>query len=112
MALEIIKKIKSLFKGKSSKPPAEKEQAKTAEKQPRQGRRDGFSSRRERDQKRREHSEMADSTNKVMPRRERRPKGPGPEGQKSEGTKPASRLPEHSGSSPAQQSGRPGRRPP
>ena len=102
MALEIIKKIKSLFKGKSSKPPAEKEQAKTAEKQPRQGRRDGFSSRRERDQKRREHSEMADSTNKVMPRRERRPKG-----QKSEGTKPASRLPEHSGSSPAQQSGSP-----
>ena len=68
MPLQILKKIKSLFTGKSSKPPAEKEQAKTAEKQPRQGRRDGFSSRRERDQKRREHSEMADSTNKVMSR--------------------------------------------
>ena len=68
MPLQILKKIKSLFKGKSSNPPAEKEQAKPTENQPRPGRRDGFSSRRERDRKRREHSEMADSTNKVMPR--------------------------------------------
>ncbi len=68
MPLQILTKIKSLFKGKSSNPPAEKDQAKPTENQAKPGRRDGFSSRRERDRKRREHSEMADSTNKVMPR--------------------------------------------
>ena len=68
MPLQILKKIKALFKGNSSKPSAEKEQAKPSENNTRQGRRDSFSSRRERDRKRREHSEMADSTNKVMPR--------------------------------------------
>jgi ATP-dependent RNA helicase RhlB len=71
MPLQILKKIKALFKGNSSKPPAEKGQAKPSESQPRQGRRDGFSSRRERDRKRREHTEMSDSTNKVLTGRER-----------------------------------------
>ena len=80
MALEIIRKIKALFKGNSSNPPAEKEQAKTAEKQTKQGRRDGFSSRRERDRKRREHSEMAESTNKVMSGKRERGKANGEEG--------------------------------
>ena len=68
MPLQILKKIKALFKGNSPKPPAGKDQAKPSESHSRQGRRDSFSSRRERDRKRREHSEMADSTNKVMPR--------------------------------------------
>ncbi len=71
MPLQILKKIKALFKGNSSKPPAEKGQAKPSESQPRQGRRDGFSSRRERDRERREHTEMSDSTNKVLTGRER-----------------------------------------
>ena len=71
MPLQILKKIKALFKGNSSKPPAEKGQAKPSESQARQGRRDGFSSRRERDRKRREHTEMSDSTNKVLTGRER-----------------------------------------
>jgi ATP-dependent RNA helicase RhlB len=80
MALEIIRKIKSFFKGNSSNPPAETEQAKPAENQARQGRRDGFSSRRERDRKRREHSEMADSTNKVMSGKRERGKANGERG--------------------------------
>ncbi len=85
MPLQILKKIKSLFKGKSSNPPAEKDQAKPTENQLKPGRRDGFSSRRERDRKRREHSEMADSTNKVMPRQKSkgRDQGSGTRGQGS-----------------------------
>ena len=71
MPLQILKKIKALFKGNSSKPPAEKEQANPSENQTRRGRRDGFSSRRERDRKRREHTEMSDSTNKILTGRER-----------------------------------------
>ena len=66
MPLQIFKKIKSLFKGNTTTSTAEKEESKPAENQPRQGRRDGFSSRRERDRKRREHSEVSDSTNKVL----------------------------------------------
>ena len=77
MPLQILKKIKALFKGDSPKPTAEKGQAKPAENQAKQGRRDGFSSRRERDRKRREHSEMSDSTNKVMPGKRERGKGNG-----------------------------------
>ena len=80
MPLQILKKIKALFKGTSSKPPAEKEDAKPAENQAKQGRRDGFSSRRERDRKRREHSEMAESTNKVMPGKRERGTGNGERG--------------------------------
>ena len=85
MPLQILKKIKALFTGKSSKQPAEKEQANPAETQAKPGRRDGFSSRRERDRKRREHSEMADSTNKVLPRQKSKDRGQG-SGNKEQGS--------------------------
>ena len=86
MPLQILKKIKALFKGKSSKPPAEKESAKHAGNSAKQGRRDGFSSRRERDKRRREHSEMAESTNKVLPRRRKSEVGKQGTGNREQGT--------------------------
>ena len=91
MPLQILKKIKALFKGKSSKEAPDKDAVRKDGAAAKQGRRDGFSSRRERDQKRREHSEMADSTNKVMSRGRRGEAGKQGTGSKGRPAKPSNR---------------------
>ena len=75
MPLEFLKKLKAIFTGKSAQETKTKEQPKESG-HSKHGRKDGFSSRRERDEKRREHLEMSDDTKKMLSReRRQRPQG-------------------------------------